>query len=395
MEKEEENEVRGQHFIINNVNQMMGTLTTANQEIIPNEQEKHEWDGSRGWTSQQQQVQLQCHAKLQHLRDLIVINGTENNYLKNNLLNHKEENSNLQVGLEDLESTITEQQVRLKATVEEIAEVIRTLKLKLTEVKQTMESLHFQTEETESCGEKYMQLMKKGKKYCIKKKKKLQPEIVELISHKLVLREKLDQSKITINAHKDQRKQLRLHRQDMITCKRRFDEEVEAYLSEQTKPELLEEKLAVLQGHKTDNTKVKHIPGNLEAEYQTEITNREKRLECVAQTVRTRKTLRRQEKDKLSEIISTVGKKDEEYTELLRVEKCKRRQKERELKKANVKVGHDFMAMMEISAIRAFSLVNPQIEEDMVALWPIRSDLSDTETETLRHICDASCDDSQ
>lgn len=395
MEKEEENEVRGQHFINNNVNQMTDNLMTTNQEMIPIKQEKHEWDGSQGWTSQQrEQLWCELQAESKNLKDLTVMNEMENNSLEDNLLKHNEENSTLQMGLEELRSTITKQQISLKATVDEQVEVIRTFNLNLTEVKENMESLNSQAEQTKSHAERYMHLMKKSEKYCLKKKKKLQPQMIELICHNTVLRGKVEQSKITINNHKARWKQLQLHRQNMNTCRRRLEEELQAYVTEPTEPELFKEKLGVLQSHDIDNTKVKYILGNMEAEYQTEITIREKRLECLVQTVRTTKNLRKQAEEKLSESLSAVGKKQKEYTNLLMLEECKRRQKKRELKKANVKVDHDFMATMEISAIRACSLVNPQIEKDMEQLLSDRSDLSGTESDTSNHICDASCDDS-
>lgn len=347
------------------------------------------------------QLQGQVKAMESAFWGLSVNNEMQFNSLQNSLMKLKEEKEMLQVRLDDLECTSTEQQARLKATVDEQREVIRTLNLDLAESKQEIKNLHFQVEENKSFAQEYRRLMKEiERKQRIKNNKNVHPQVRKLICHNTVLREKVEQSTNIINAQKAHCKDLQLQSLQLQTYIRRFEEELQACMSVITEPKQLKQKLTVLKRNYIDNPKMEQNLENFEREHQTIIGNLQKRLERLARIMKNNKNTRKQLEQKLSEAVSTFSKKESEYIKLLKVEIHKTKQMERELKKANVKADTAYKTMKENSAKSTCSSVTTQLDEEteFSKLHCGLSELSDTgnadsgnrESDTSHHICGTS-----
>lgn len=401
-----EGEIReGQRIITNAkkhcrlMKQVLLKLMSNNQEIDPIKQEITEGHGSLQseiTTLQQEKEELQVQVKAMKsaFRDLSVNNEMEFNSLQNSLVTLKEQKQNLQVRLDDLECTSTEQQTRLKTTVDEQCEVIRTLNLDLAESKQEIKSLHFQVEENKAFAQEYRQIMKEiERKQQMKNNKNIHPQVRKLICHNTVLMEKLDQSQLIISTQKAHCKHLQLQSLQLQTYIRRFEEELQACMSVITEPKQFKQRLTVLKRNYVDNPKIEQNLETFETEHQTKIGVLEKRLQRLAQIMRNNKNIRQRLEQKLSETVSTFSKKESEYIKLLKVEIYKTKQMERELKKANVKVE------LKNSARSACSSVNTPLDEETAEFYKLHcglSKLSETrnaESETSHHICGTSLSD--
>ncbi|CAG12438.1 unnamed protein product [Tetraodon nigroviridis] len=409
-----ESEIREGQRIISNakkncklMKQVLLKMMNNSEEIGPIKEQISEGHESRQppiTTLQQENEQLQVQVKAMKtaFRDLSVNDKMEFNVLQSSLVQLKEEEKNLQVRLDEMECTSTEQQTRLKTTVDEQCEVIRTLNLHLTESEQQIKSLHFQIEENREFVQEYKNIMKEiERRQRLKCNKNLHPQVRKLICHNTFLMEKLNQSKNIISTQKAHCKHLQLQSLQLQTYIRRFEEELQACMSVITQPKLLKQKLTVLRRNYIDNPKVEQSPEDFETQHQTRIGVLEKRLERWARITRNNKNTRKQLEQKLSETVSTFSKKESEYITLLKVEMYKRKQMERELKKANVKVGSEILTTLKNSARSACSSATTQLDEETVEFYKIHCGLSELsytrntdtenmESETSHRMCETS-----
>lgn len=404
-----EGEIREGRRIITNakkhcklMKQVLLKLMSNTQDIGPIKQDINEGHVSPQLeitTLQQEKEQLQVQVKAMKsaFRDLSVNNEMEFNSLKNRFMKVKEEKENLQVRLDDLECTSTEQQTRLKRTVDEQGEVIQTLNLDLAESKQEIKSLHLQVEENREFAQEYRQIMKEIERKQKKKNKTIHPQLSKLICHNTVLKKELDQSKNIINTQRAHCKHLQLQSLQLQTYIRRFEEELQACMCVITEPKQLKQKLTVLKRNYIDNPKVEHNLVNFETEHQNKIGALEKRLQRLARIMRNNRNIRNQLEQKLSETVSNFSKKESEYIKLLQVEIYKAKQMERELKKSKVKVDTDYITTLETSARSSCSSVATQLDEETVKFKKKHCDLSEhsdigntdmgnVESETSHHI---------
>lgn len=398
-----ESEIReGQRIIANAkkhrrlMQQVLLKLKGNNQELGPITQETKEGQGglqSEITTLQQEKEQLQVQVKAMKsaFRDLSVNNEMEFNSLQSTLVQLKEEKENLQVRLDVLECTSTEQQTRLKTTVDEQREVIQRLNLDLAESKQEIKSLHFQVEENKTFAQEYRRIMKEiERNRRLKNNKNIHPQVRKLICHNTFLMEELEKSKLIINTQKAHCKHLQLQSLQRQTYIRRFEEELQACTSVITEPKQLKQRLAVLKRNYVDNPKIEQNLENFETEHQTKIDDLEKRLQSLARIMRKNKTIRKRLEHKLSETVSTFSKKESEYIKLLRVEIHKTKQMERELKKANVKVDTGSGTTLKKSTRSARSSVTSQLDEETLGFEKLhfglskRSDTVNTDTRSMK-----------
>ncbi|TWW66804.1 hypothetical protein D4764_20G0008360 [Takifugu flavidus] len=220
---------------------------------------------------------------------------------------------NLQVKLEDLEYESTEQQNRLKTTVEEQNKVIRTLKADLIRSNKERESLTVQLQENKALAEEYRKIMKEiERRHSLKKSKNINPQMRKLICHNTVLMEKLDQSKILIDTEKANSKQLQMQCQQLQTYIRRFEEDLQACTSVITEPKELKQKVATLKSIYLDNRKIDPSLDNLETGYQSKIGALEKKIARLMRIKKNDENIRKRMEQKLSATVSTFTKREKE-----------------------------------------------------------------------------------
>lgn len=408
-----ENKITWGRFMIANakqhcqqMKQVLLKLMSKDQEISPSQEKLDDGKGleSAVATLQQEREQLQFQVKAMKsaFRELSIDNEMQFNSLQKNVGRLKEERENLQVRLQELEYTNTEQQNRLKMTVEEQREVIRTLKSDLIGSQKEREGLIVQVRENKVFAEEYQHIMKEiERRHTLKSNKNINPQMCKLICHNTVLTEKLDQSKILINTQKAHSKQLQLQCQQLQTYIRRFEEELQACTSVISEPKQLKQKVATLKSNYVDNPKIEYGLETFETEYESKIRALEKKIARLTRITRNDKNIRKRMEQKLSTTVSTFTKREKEYIKLLQVEIYKTKQMERELKKANLKVDNAYTTTLENSTRSACSSVATEVDEEMVQFYkwhcnisepsdPGATDKGNTESLSSRQTCETS-----